>query len=291
MSTTHAHPAERRPVPEDDPFRYGWRYVPRKQADGRVEVETVPLTLEDLLFPQEGDENVHYPSHEDDRQYLMEVFRSRLVGDPMAKVVGDCRVRYDVPGLRPLGPDVALFFNLPKDWDGGTVEVAATGARPALVVEITSPDTRKNDLGIKKDYYHRAGVPFYIIVDARPGPKGRRVKLHGFRHEPGGYEPLPLDDRDRLWVEPMGVWLAVVDARVVCIDGRTGEPFGDYQEQARARAEAEARSAEAEARSAEAEARSAEAEARSAEAEARNFNLEARMLELEAEIRRLRGEG
>ena len=34
-------------VPEEDPFRYGWRYVEKKGSNGRVEFEQIPLTLED----------------------------------------------------------------------------------------------------------------------------------------------------------------------------------------------------------------------------------------------------
>ena len=49
------------------------------------------------------------------------------------------------------------------DW--ATLDVAAEGARPALVVEVTSPSTRENDLGTKPDFYHRAGVPLYVIAD------------------------------------------------------------------------------------------------------------------------------
>jgi colicin import membrane protein len=255
MSTIEDPRIEPVPGSPDDPFRYGWRYVTVKRADGRVEVKTVPLTLRDLLFPQEEDRQMHFPSHQDDLHYLEDVFRARVDDDPTIKVLVDCRVRFDVPDLEPLGPDIAVFSNLAKDWDGGTLEVAALGNRPILVVEITSPDTRKNDFGPKKDYYHQAGVPLYIIVDARPNPKGRRVKLHGFRHAPGGYEPLPLDDRGRLWAQPLGIWMAIEGPRVVCFDGRTAERFADYKDVVQARAEAEARSAEAEVR-AEAEARS-----------------------------------
>ncbi len=289
MSTIDETRAEAAPIPgsEADPFRYGWRYVPVKQPDGRVELEQVPLTLEDLLFPEEGDFEVHYESHDEFCRYLKTIFKSRVDHDPMGKVLSDCRVRYDVPGLEPLGPDVSVFSNLRNDWNGGTLEVVETGARPVLVVEVTSPDTRKNDFGIKKDYYHRAGVTLYVIVDARPGPKGRRVKLHGFRHTPEGYDPLPLDDQRRLRVEPLGIWLAIEEDRIVSFDGETGQPIGDYGEQVQARIEAEARfAAEVQARAAE----GGRARAR-AEAEARNRDLEARMLEMEAEMRRLRGEG
>ena len=248
MSTIHDHRVEPKPGSEADPFRYGWRYVTVKQADGRVEREPIPLTLRDLLFPQEGDFAVQYWSHIEDCHHLLQIFKTRLADDPMAKVLCDCRVRFDVPGLEPLGPDVAVFLNSPKEEDVGTLEVAEIGARPALVVEVTSPDTSKNDFCVKKDYYHQAGVPWYLIVDARPNPpKGRRVKLHGFRRQPEGYEPIPLDDRERLWIEPMGVWMAIENARIVCFDGETGERIGDFVEQIReknewrARAEAEAR--------------------------------------------------
>jgi Uma2 family endonuclease len=253
----------------EDPFRYGWRYVVRKQPDGRIVTEPVPLTLEDLLFPQEDDFEVHYASHDEYCHFLKAIFQSRVDHDPMGKVLADCRVRFDVPGLKPLGPDVAVFANLRNDWNGGTLDVAETGARPVLVVEITSASTRLNDFGRKKAYYHQAGVPLYIILDTRPETKRHRMKLHGFRHSPEGYDPLPLDDQGRLWVEPLGIWLAIEGDRIVSIDGQTGERIGDFTEQIRARAEAEARAkGEAQAR-AEAEARArGEAQARS-EAEAR----------------------
>ena len=116
----------------------------------------------------------NYESHDEfvDRHYLKTIFKSRVDHDPMGKVLSDCRVRYDVPGLEPLGPDVSVFSNLRNDWNGGTLEVVETGAQPVLVVEITSAYTRLNDFGPEKDYYHQAGVPLYVIEnDTRPGPK------------------------------------------------------------------------------------------------------------------------
>jgi colicin import membrane protein len=319
MSTIDETRTEVEPGSPSDPFRYGWRYVIRRQPNGRLAREQIPLTLEDLLFPEEGDFAVQYRSHVEDCFHLKLVFDSKLGGNPEALVLCDCRVDYNIPGVRPLGPDIAVFLGVPKDWDRGTLKIAADSAAPVLVVEVTSPDTRQNDFNIKKDFYHRAGVPLYVIVDARPGPKGRRVKLHGFRHTPEEYEPVPLDGEGRLWVEPLNLWLAVIDARVACIDGETGEPIGGYDEQVRARAEAEARAEDADrARAAwraiaEAETRTREAETRirilveerAAKAEA-IVEDQARLIDLgeqisdvlrtklheaEAEIRRLRGEG
>jgi colicin import membrane protein len=268
MSTIESSRVEPKPGSEADPFRYGWRYVVRRQPSGRLGREQIPLTLEDLLFPEEGDFAVQLPLHINDCLCLKIIFDNRLAGDPEALVLTDCRVDYNIPGVRPLGPDIAVFLGVPNDFNRGTLKIAEDSAALVLVVEVTSPDTRKNDFNIKKDFYHRAGVPLYIIVDARPGRKGRRVKLHGFRHTPEGYESIPLDDQGRLWVEPMEIWMAIENARVVCYDGRTGERIGDYGEQVQAKEEWRAR-AETEARAKDEWRAIAETEARTREAETR----------------------
>jgi len=108
-----------------------------------------------------------------------------------------------------------------------------------------------------------------VIVDARERQDVRTLKIHGFRAGRERFEPLPLDDRGRLWLEPLGVWLGVSGERVACFDGATGAEIGDYARVNQARIEAEARADEAETRATEAE---------------------ARVRELEAELRRLHGE-
>jgi colicin import membrane protein len=270
-------------TPEADPFRYGWRYVKVTRPDGTEDFEQVPLTLEDVLHPQEEDFIVHTDGHNEGCRYLKSVLKARLAGDPSAVVLSDCRVDWGVPGLRPLGPDIAVFFGVGRHRDWGTFHVAEEGAQPALVIEITSPETRQNDLGIKVDYYHRAGVPHYVIVDVRVRGEGRRLDLIGYRYTSDGYEPLEPDERGRLWLERVGLWLGVAGDRVAFYDPDTGREIGDYTELSQAiTAEAQAR-AEAEAR--------AEALARTATAEAQaRADLEARLREMEAELRRVRGE-
>jgi hypothetical protein len=56
MSTTLAR--ERAAPAPADPFFYGFRYVPRPRPDGGSDLEMVPLTLEDILHPQEDDKQV-----------------------------------------------------------------------------------------------------------------------------------------------------------------------------------------------------------------------------------------
>lgn len=60
---------------------------------------------------------------------------------------------------------------------------AATGwddaPPPVLVVEVISPTTRRRDLTDKRDFYLRAGVTVYRVID----PDTRNVRIIRARHE------------------------------------------------------------------------------------------------------------
>ena len=283
----------------NDPFRLGWRYVKRTLPDGEEEFDQIPLTLEDLLFPEENDQAMFHPDHGDDCRHLHACLELMLTGVPGSRVVADCRINFAIPGVRPMGPDVAAFLDVPAEWSAATLEVGELSARPILVVEVTSPETRRQDLGRKVDLYHRAGIPQYVVVDPSYR-KGRRrsARLLDFRYTPEGYESVPLDDQGRLHLPAFDLWLKIEEKRVVCLDGRDGraiEPFVG-QVQARQAAEAQTRAAEAQTRAAEAETRAADERALAAEARAltetaARLSLEDQMAALQAELRRLRGEG
>jgi hypothetical protein len=167
--------------------------------------------------------------------------------------------------------------------------VTEEGVRPALIVEVTSPETASIDRSNKLEEYDLAGVPLYVIVDSVTLRKQPSLRLLGFTQTPDGYQTLPQNDRGWLWLAPVRVWLGIADQELVCYD-ETGTPLGDYRALAAALA-AEAHSrADAEQRAAaEVQARTA-AERQIAEAERRAAAAEARVLELEAELRRMRGE-
>ena len=332
MSTVSTSRPTKQPPDESDPFRYGWRHVTVRGPDGTETLDQVPLTLEDVLFPETGDFIVQTDLHDTDSNYLKDVFNARLAAVPGGVAVSDCRVDWNIPGVRPLGPDIAVFFNVKRRKDWATLDVAAEGVRPALVVEVTSTGTRKNDVEIKPDFYHRARVPLYVIADVlEEDEETRRVELIGYRYAPAGYQRIEPDPRGWIWLDPLRLWLGVVQDRrlgcdrLACFDAETGKEIGDYetisealaaataeraqlearaQAQAEARTQAEARAqAEAEARTqaearlqAEADARThaearAHAEARRAQAEAdAREQAEARIRELEEAVRRL-GQG
>jgi len=226
---------------KDDPFHLGWRYVWQTDARGRRRQVQVPLTEEDVLFPEEEDFIVNNDPHWVDCRYLRNAFSVALAAAVGAVVVGDLRIAWGVRGVRPMGPDIAVIFNVRRRRGWGTFYVAEEGTRPTVVLEVTSQTTRKNDLGIKRLLYYRAGVPYYIIVDDMLHPTGpRRLRLLGYQRGRRGYERLSADQQGRLWLEPVGVWLGVEGEHVACWD-REERRLGDYVEVAQRATAAEER--------------------------------------------------
>jgi Uma2 family endonuclease len=283
MTTTTVEEPRAADAAQPDPYRYGWRYVRRELPDGGETIEQVPLTLEDVLYPEEEDFHVHSKAHEDTCTYLSDVFGARLSDDPTAAVLCDVRVAWDVPGLRPNGPDIAVVRGVREQRNWSTFDVAEEGVRPEVIIEITSPETRSNDLIAKVENYALARVPLYIIADTRIWNGQETLYLIGYHLTPRGYEALAPDKRGWFWLEAVGVWLGIQDNRIICFDA-LGNPIGDYTQIDAARAAAEIRAQAAETRAQAAETRA------QVEAMART-TAEARLRELEAELRRLRGEG
>src|SRR5262245_24883190 len=131
--------------PGDDSYRFGWRYVRRETPDGAVEYDLVPLTLEDVLHPQEGDQVTHSKADQRICKYLVDVFESRLSADPTAAVLDDVRIAWDIPDLKPHGPGIAVILGVREQRNWSTFEVAKEGVRPSLIIEVTSPETRRID--------------------------------------------------------------------------------------------------------------------------------------------------
>ncbi len=290
------------PADRPDPFRYGWRYVRIARPDGTQDLDRVPLTLEDVLHPEAGDIIVQSDPLDWDRAYLKAVFDLRLLDHPTAVVLSDCQVDFNIPGVKPLCPDDAVFLGVRRRIAWSSFNVAEEGARPVLIAEVTSPETRSNDLGIKKDYYHRAKVLWYVIADVTyEAGAERRIELFLYRRTRRGYRREAADARGRVWLEPVGLWLGVTRdpragfLRLVCYDGETDQEVGDYRAvslalegERRAREQAE-RQARAEAKARARAERALEAETRAREqAERARAEAEAIIRALQAELERAR---
>jgi colicin import membrane protein len=280
--TTSPPPKARPRQPEQpDPFRFGWRYVNRPGPDGTDEYVRVPLTLDDVLHPQEHDHIPENSQQSRDRRYLTAVLEWRLAGNPQALVLSDCLIDWGIRGLRNHSPDVSVFDGVrdPARRHWGTFAVAAEGATPVLAIEVVSPDAhdrqaRENDTVHNVREYYRARVPLYLIVDQErvDGPR----QLVCYRRGARKLVRVPADEQGRILLEPVRLLVGLRDEWVVCWDADTGEEIGDVKALERDRAaEAEARQAAEAAHAAEAQARQT-VEAALAEAQARIRELEAR---------------
>lgn len=185
----------------DDPFRYGWRYTRRLRPDGFDETVLVPLTLEDLLHPEEGDHVTHSNNHQRRRRYLCNVFEAQLEGDPTAFVLDDVRVKWDVPNIKPHGPDIMIVRGVRQGQNWSTFDVAEEGVLPNLIVEISSPETADIDRSRKLDEYDLAGLPTYVLVDGVNGRIPSLRLLAYTRGARGNFEMVRANEQGWLWIE------------------------------------------------------------------------------------------
>ncbi len=250
-----------------DPFRYGWRYREAYAADGELIVEQIPLTIEDVLHPQEGDQVTHSNEHQR-RRYLCDVFEGQLRHDPTAVVLDDVRVAWDIPDLGAHGPDITVILGVRERKNWSTFDVAREGVRPSLLMEITSPETATIDRSVKLEEYEAAGVPLYVIIDGVSRRREPTLRLLVYTLTADRYQTTTPNERGWYWLAPVRVWLGLTDGEIVCHD-KDGQQLGDY----RSLTEALAR----------------EQEARAA-AEQRALENAERIRQLEAELARLRGE-
>jgi colicin import membrane protein len=153
-----------------------------------------------------------------------------------------------------------------RNWS--TFEVAVERARPALIIEIVSPDARENDVVIKVEHYARAGVAQYVIVDDTGRGGVRRLRLLDYRLEGTVYRLQEPDADGRVHLALADVWLGIRRDHVVCYDA-AGREIGDYVTVVRQAAKAEARAKQAATRAKEAAARARQEAAARAEAEER----------------------
>jgi hypothetical protein len=280
-------------VDATDPYRYGWRYVKKTLPDGKVEFDQIPLTLEDVLHPEENDFILKSIQHGLDCTYLADAFRSRRLLPPLARVTHDLRIDWGVPGLRAHGPDIAVFVGMEREPapSDGTLYLAQSGGRCVLVVEVVSPHTRENDAVTKVDHYRRAGVPLYALIDQER--EGGPRRLVAYRWAECGYQEAQLDPHGRLLIPELGLYLSVRDDRAVCHDAASDRELLDYVSLTQRLAAARRRNdllteAESLLRQAQQAARARDEAERLARDEAQARELaEKRILELEALLQRL----
>jgi hypothetical protein len=135
-----------------------------------------------------------------------DLFFYYLKGDPSACMAPDVMVVKDV------GKHLRRTF---KTW----VEKAI----PCTVIELSSQDTWKRDLGERQQKYQQLGVTEYFVFD----PEGLYVKppLRGFRLRAGKYQPLAAAADGSLASKELGLRLRAEGHMLRLIDVHSGQPI------------------------------------------------------------------
>jgi Uma2 family endonuclease len=265
-------------------FTIGWRYVTETLPSGEETYYQIPLTAEDLLDPQLGDQVVQHSKHQSLNHDLVNILNNHYVDDPTIRVFSDLKMMWGIPGLSEPAPDVAVIPHLKnKKQDHSSFDVVKEGTRPCLVIEIMSEGSPGDDTK-KVDIYEKALIPEYFIINPHSNEAQPYYEIWGYRLENGKYQPIEFDKRGSLLSQSTQILFSLYKKgqHLRLKDNITGQWLLTTQEEKAGRLKAEKQvQAEAEARQ-EAEARmQAEAQARQ-EAETRMQWLEQRLRELEA---------
>jgi colicin import membrane protein len=287
MSTDLA--TERVTLPEGYPFHIGSRILNRLDADGKNHVEYIPLTIEDFIHPQEEDRFMIVDRHRSTVAYIAAALESRVKKDGR-RVFSDHVIDWQVEGMKPHGPDAVVFRNFWHQWDDleGTLMVQDMGAEPIVVIEVTSPRTRKADFEEKYLGYQEVGVPCYVIVDFH-GPNGM-ISMLGFELIDGEYQSMEFDENLGFFIPGCNLSIHLMDGEVVMYDDDGIEiprPSDSIQmlKSETERADAEAKRAKTALQRAKAETKRADSEAQKAKSEAeRADRLAAELAELKRRL-------
>ena len=183
-----------------------------------------------------------------------------------------------------IAPDVLVALGLGTR-NRSSYFVWVEGKPPDWVLEVASPSTQADDLGVKRRRYAAMGVPEYWMFDPKGGvyPPGT-PRLQGLKLADGKYMPLP-------WQLAKGG--RTIRSEVLGLDVRVDGELLRFREAAGRdiphRNEIEAAAGRAEAQAKREAARRKTAEARAEREAAARSAAEARVAELEAALRRSGG--
>ncbi len=228
-----ADPVRKQPaggVLDDDPFFYGSRWISVRLPDGKVLDQQIPLTPDDLLDPQLGDEVTQSDQHFELMIYLVNLLKRHFVPREDVKVTGDLKMIWGIPGLLEPSPDVAVIPRIrDKNKDRESFDVQQEGTRPCLILEVVSSkdaETRRNDYEKKVPIYERAGIPEYLIYDPPTRFTKGRLLLTGYRLGANGrYRRIEPDGHGCLRSETTSLLFGIAEDRrtPLVIDAATGE--------------------------------------------------------------------
>jgi len=212
-------------------------------------MSTMPLAREVYYPESDGRPMGETQAHAKVMIDLLNVLERRYASVPDVYVWGNMFLYYQQGNPKScVAPDLFLVKGVDKHVRR-TYKLWEERRVPSLVIEVTSKDTRNEDLD-KKAVYERLGVEEYLLFD--PLGEYLRPQLQGYRLMAGRYEAMTLEADGSLVSGTTGLRLAPEGQRLRLRDSITGEPLlwneelAEAQRAAEERAEQEARRADQE---------------------------------------------
>jgi Uma2 family endonuclease len=190
-----------------------------------------------VFYPEsDGKPMAETDLHRDEMFDLIATLKGRYATAADVYVSGNLLMYYEKGNPRAaVAPDVFVVFGAPKE-PRRSYKLWEEHVAPAVVFEITSRSTRREDLFDKQAVYGRLGVGEYFLYD--PDAEYLKPPLKGFRLDGGTYRRLVPDATDALRSEALGMDLRLSEGRLVLFDAASGERLLRPAERL-ARAEAE----------------------------------------------------
>ena len=239
-------PVRRRATPgAEDPFRLGFRERAITTPDGRTVLKQIPLTREDLVYPQEGDVVADGFPHNWFLHPLADAMRRHLGKRPSTLVT--CSTVLVLGDGKNAGPDVAVIEgDVDRSAIRRAVNLRELGGRLIFALEAVSTsekEIRDKDLEDNVERYAAEGVAEYLTVF--PVAERRVRDLVGRRlSEQGEYEEILPDAAGRVFSEQLGLYFSIdpESEELVAVDAETGQRLlTSDEEEARGDREAAAR--------------------------------------------------
>lgn len=164
--------------------------------------------------------------HHDQMVYLLEALKEHFRNDPLAYVTGNIFLYYlDENGERQsISPGVFVVLGIEKR-PRRIYKLEDEGKAPDMVIELTSTNTKVEDLGTKRYIYSMMGVREYFLFD--PIGEALQPALVGYRLEGSDYVAMV---GSRLRSEALGLDLMVEDGLLRLYDHKTGERLRTHEE-------------------------------------------------------------
>jgi Uma2 family endonuclease len=146
----------------------------------------------------------------------LEVIRQYLKGRQATVLANQFLYYQEGDPKKRVAPDVMVIFEVEP---GGrdNYKIWVEGQVPAVIFEMTSASTRKEDQQFKKSLYERLGVQEYWLFD--PKQEWLKPSLQGYRLHQGRYQPIPNHD----YCEPLQLTLKVEENLIGFYRADTGE--------------------------------------------------------------------